>query len=450
MLLGRAPLCRRRVWQPHPTPAPTERRPPRKSGRAARGPREPGPLKGGAAPGLLSHRQEVTGVVLAQVGRFEDGFEAGAVDDNPTAPLLPLRAMGADIFQVFGMDQSYFTRKVTGFLDHKRIHWTLRRCSSTPPDLVARGFPGGMPGVETPQGELMWDSTAMICYLDGRFPAASVLPNDPVCLFLAYLIDDVCDEWLYRPAVGTRWFIAENTQVAGFELARDVTVQLPISADQAREMAAAFVRSSCGPLGVTAENIQAWIDDVLRPWTRVLAQHFESAPYLFGARPSLADFAIFGGSVAHFANDPACRRWLDEDATALVRHTHRLLEPIAQQHGEWLAPGDVPETLIAILAEAGRLYLPWVAAATARGEAEVAFPSGPRTTIRATDFLCDARAVLLARYKALRSAALDAVLDRAGILRFFTDHVSQAGTVPTWNAPPQPRLNRPYPPENER
>jgi hypothetical protein len=138
---------------------------------------------------------------------------------------------------------------------------------------------------------------------------------------------------------------------------------------------------------------------------------------------------------------------LDEDATALVRHTHRLLEPIAQQHGEWLAPGDVPETLIAILAEAGRLYLPWVAAATARGEAEVAFPSGPRTTIRATDFLCDARAVLLARYKALRSAALDAVLDRAGILRFFTDHVSQAGTVPTWNAPPQPRLNRPYPPE---
>jgi glutathione S-transferase len=305
--------------------------------------------------------------------------------------------------------------------------------------------------VETPEGDLMWDSTVMILYLERRFPEPTVLPSDPVASFLCYLIDDICDEWLYRTAVGSRWFIEENTLLGGYELGRDMTFQLPVTADQAHAMTAAFVRSSCGPLGVTAENINCWIDDVLRPWMRVLGTHLAagSTPYLFGARPSLADFAVFGGSAAHFANDPACRRWMDEDAPALVRHTHRILEPYGCEYGDWLEPGEVPETLVAILADAGRLYLPWVSVATLQGEAEVVFSNGQRTAIQATGFLREARAVLLARYRRLRSDALDAVLERAGILRFFADHVAEAGTVPRDDAPPRPRLNRPNPPEGE-
>ena len=359
--------------------------------------------------------------------------------------------IASNVFRVYGVDQSYFTRKVTGYLDHKAIRWTLRRCGGVPPDLAARGFPGGIPAVETPEGELMWDSTAMILHLERRSPEPVVLPPDPVALFLCYLIDDVCDEWLYRTAVGSRWFIEENTRLGGYELGRDMTFQLPVTADQAHAMTAAFVRSSCGPLGVSAENIQSWVEEVLRPWMRVLGTHLaaQPTPYLFGARPSLADFAVFGGSAAHFANDPACRRWMDEDAPALVRHTHRILEPEGRELGDWLAPGEIPDTLVAILADAARLYLPWVSTATVRGEAELVFGSGPRTSIRATDFLKEARAVLLARYRALRSDALDAVLDRAGILRFFADHTGEAGVVPSSDAPPRPRLNRPYPPEGE-
>lgn len=359
--------------------------------------------------------------------------------------------MSNGLFRVFGVDQSFFTRKVTGYLDHKGIRWTYRRCGGVPPELAGRGFPGGIPAVETPEGELMWDSTAMILYLERRVPEPAVLPPDPVAQFLCYLIDDICDEWIYRTAVGSRWFVEENTRLGGYELGRDMTFTLPVSADQAHAMTGAFVRSSCGPLGVSAENIQSWIDEVLRPWMRVLGAHLaaERTPYLFGGRPSLADFAVFGGSAAHFANDPACRRWMDDDAPALVRHTHRILEPYGREPGGWLAAGEVPETLIAIVADAGRLYLPWVSVATIRGDAEVVFSNGQRTRIRATEFLRDARAVLLARYVQLRSDALDAVLERAGILRFFADHANEAGSVPRTDAPPRPRLNRPYPPEGE-
>ena len=355
-----------------------------------------------------------------------------------------------DTFQVFGANQSYFTRKMTGYLDYKGIHWRLWRVGGMPPDLVARGFPGGIPAIETPEGELMWDSTAMIEYLERRCPEPAVLPADPVLLFLCYLVDDLCDEWLYRPAVGSRWFIEENTRAGGYELGREMAVRLPLSGDQAHAMTAAFVRSSCGPLGVTAENIQSWVDEVLRPWMRTLGAQLETTPYLLGSRPSLADFAIFGGSAAHYANDPACRRWMDEDAPAMVRHFHRILEPWGGEPGEWLAPDGLPETLIAVLAHAGRLYLPWVARASVDGAAEVVFASGQRVRIAATEFLIDARATLLGRYRALRSARLDAVLERADILRYFADHVDQARAVPDRESPPRPRLNRPYPPENER
>jgi Glutathione S-transferase, N-terminal domain len=73
----------------------------------------------------------------------------------------------SDVYRVHGMMKSYFTRKMTGYLDYKRIPWVLRRFPGMSPAAMAAGYPGGMPAVETPAGEFMWDSTAMIHHLDG-------------------------------------------------------------------------------------------------------------------------------------------------------------------------------------------------------------------------------------------------------------------------------------------
>src|SRR5881396_3293816 len=218
------------------------------------------------------------------------------------------------------------------------------------------------------------------------------------------------------------------------------------SCDQAHAAVSAHVLSSCPPLGVTAETIQLWVDDVLRPWMRVLVSHLARRPYLFGERPSLADFALFGGNAAHFTNVPLCRRWVEEDGPAVVEHTHRLLEPEDQEFGSWDDPSRVHDTLIAVLAELGKRYLPWVSRACVDGVADVVFPNGTCVPVRATDFLRDARATLLARYLEHRSERLDAVLERAGILPFFADHVGLAGPIPDVREPPRPALNRPFPP----
>jgi glutathione S-transferase len=353
-------------------------------------------------------------------------------------------------FRVYGMAQSYFTRKMTGYLDYKGLDWSFRRSAGISPEARAAGWPGGFPALRTPEGEFMWDSSAMIHYLEARQPEPGVFPPDPVRRFLDYAIEDVLDEWLYRPAVGTRWYLPENTAVGGLELARDVSLEMPLPWPALRAAVETYTRSTCPPMGVTAANVGSWVDEVIRPWQRVVGAHLAGHAFFFGSRPALADFALFGANAAHFTNDPLCRLWIEEDAPAAVRHTHRLLQPDDVDFGAWDAGDGVPDTLVAVLADLGRLYLPWVSRATREGSAELVFASGQRVSIAATEFLVEARAVLLARYRALRSDALDAVLERAGILRYFEGFMDQAASsTPEWTRPPRPVLNRPYPPPAE-
>lgn len=348
------------------------------------------------------------------------------------------------VYRVHGMMQSYFTRKMTGYFDYKGIPWRFRPFGGMSPAALAAGFPGGVPMVETPDGEMMWDSTAMIHHLERRFPEPAVLPDDPVLRFLAYVVEDFSDEWLYRPAVGTRWLFPENAALAGFELARDVAAVMPLPADQAHLAVGAHVRSSLPALGVDESNVKTWVEDTLRPWVSLFGAHLADRPYLLGGRPSLADFALFGGNAAHFTNDPACRRWVDADAPAVVAHTTRLLTPEDQPAGDW--DDEPPATLVALIREIARTYLPWVTGACTDGTAEAVFGDGTRIAIAATPFLRAARGTLLARYRLLRSDRLDAILATAGALSFFADWIGTAGDIPDDREPPRPALNRPFPP----
>jgi glutathione S-transferase len=352
-------------------------------------------------------------------------------------------------YLVYGADQSFFTRKLEGALAYKGIRFERRRSVGAVPEARAAGWPGGIPVVRAPGGEWAWDTTALLHHFEHRFPEPALLPPDPVQRFLDAALEDFADEWLYRPAVGSRWHFAENHAVGGFELARDATHELPLDADRAYAIVREHVTATTAPFGVTAENVQAWVDDALRPWQRKAGALLARRPYLFGERPALADFGCFGGCAAHFVNDPLCRRWLDADAPALVKHTQRLLEPSAQRFGEWAKPDDAPPELIALLAELGRHYLPWVSRAARDGAAPLALAG---TDVAATPFLVESRRVLLARFRALRSDALDSLLDRAGILRFYADYVRDAGPIPDPRRLPQPRLNRPFAPpwEQER
>jgi glutathione S-transferase len=87
-------------------------------------------------------------------------------------------------YRVYGMSQSYFTRKLTGYLDYKAIPYLMRRFVGGNHAARQAGWPGAMPLVMTPAGDFMWDTTAMIHHLESRFPEPSVFPADPVLRFI--------------------------------------------------------------------------------------------------------------------------------------------------------------------------------------------------------------------------------------------------------------------------
>ncbi|HXK25035.1 MAG TPA: glutathione S-transferase N-terminal domain-containing protein [Myxococcota bacterium] len=69
-------------------------------------------------------------------------------------------------YRLHGMMQSYFTRKMTGYLEYKRIPYQLRRFYGMSEESLRAGFPGGIPAVQTPDGE--WHSSACFVPLPGR------------------------------------------------------------------------------------------------------------------------------------------------------------------------------------------------------------------------------------------------------------------------------------------
>jgi glutathione S-transferase len=347
-------------------------------------------------------------------------------------------------FLVHGLTVSYFTRKVTGYLDHAGLPWRLRPSIGLNLEARAAGWNGGIPVVTTPDGELIWDSTSIILHLDRRHPGRSILPDDPTLAFLAHLLDDFSDEWLYRHAVGTRWLYPENRASGSWDIAREGALEFPGGIGATRAAVTEAMTACLPRLGTTPENIDAWVRQSLMPWQRTLAAHVATHGYLLGGRPSLADFALFGGNVAHFVNDPVCCGWVEDEAPAVVAYTHAMLAPVGEPTAPWLDATALPDSLIALLAETGRHYQPWVTAATREGSAVVAFDGGADAAISTTDFLTDARGTLLARYVAARSPALDAVLERAGILHLFADHVERATTIPDPIALPRPADNQPF------
>ena len=76
--------------------------------------------------------------------------------------------MSENLYYVYGMTQSYFTRKITGYLDYKKIPWRLCRFTGNNPEVLRAGWTDGIPAVKTPEGEFMWDSTPVIHHRHGH------------------------------------------------------------------------------------------------------------------------------------------------------------------------------------------------------------------------------------------------------------------------------------------
>jgi glutathione S-transferase len=67
-----------------------------------------------------------------------------------------------------------------------------------------------IPGLETPEGWFIHDSTPIGLMLNAKYPDRPIMPSAPVQRIAAHLLEDWADEWFGRYAISSRWCYPHN------------------------------------------------------------------------------------------------------------------------------------------------------------------------------------------------------------------------------------------------
>ncbi len=247
--------------------------------------------------------------------------------------------------KVYGSRVSYYTGKLEAYLRYKGIAYERAHMPYNDAKRVKEKA-GSIqhPLVERDDGRWMSDTTPILFQFEKEYPGSSILPGNPVVAFVARLIEDYADEWLWRSAMHYRWsyglsrlLLAEilTEELRGSSLPLPEFVKRRIIKFRQRHF---FVRRD----GV---NKQTW-DHVEQGYLNALyhmSTMLENRPYLLGDAPSLADFGLMAPMFRHFSQDPVPAEIMRTRAPTVYEWVARM----------WNARGDKPQFLSEVPDDAG-------------------------------------------------------------------------------------------------
>jgi glutathione S-transferase len=264
-------------------------------------------------------------------------------------------------YRIFGVEHSPFSVKVRSYFRYKGIsHEWIVRNNTTMPEYQKYAKLPIVPLVVTPDDEAIQDSTPIIERVEADHAEPSIHPTDGPSKFLSCLIEEFGDEWGNKWMLHYRWAREADQIVASRGLVAEMMPDLP--EDKRNEMAAGIAERMKGRVwfvgssDVTAAQIEdSWVEGL-----GLLEAHLQGRAYLFGARPSFADFGLWG-QVYNCTLDPTPGGILREKAPAVEAWVARMLEPKAE--GDFESWDALAPTLTPFIARmCGALFLPWTVA----------------------------------------------------------------------------------------
>ncbi|MBL6954397.1 MAG: glutathione S-transferase [Alphaproteobacteria bacterium] len=283
-----------------------------------------------------------------------------------------MSAAANDRYRLLGTLGSPYSMKLRAIMRYRRLphDWVLRTTRNRAETEDVK--PNLLPMLRYP-GERRYrvDSTPLAYDLEARHPGQrSIIPDDPGLAFLCHLLEDMADEWLTKAMFHYRWFYAADIDYAAHWIADD---GFPDTRGPERDAAAKqFADRQIGRMpivGCTPENAPV-IEDSFHRILALLESRVSVYDFLFGSRPSLGDFGLFG-QLKTLSTDPTPMAIMRAEAMKTESWV-RQLDDASGIEGEWLAPGaDLPPATLGLLQLTGEYYLPFLlanAAATERGE----------------------------------------------------------------------------------
>lgn len=221
-------------------------------------------------------------------------------------------------FTLFRMDISYFSGKLEAYLQYKGIPFEkVEAHHKVLFDIFKKTGTMKVPAIKTADGLWLKDSTPMIRWFEEQYPAKPVVPADPALAFVASLIEDYGDEWLWRPAMWWRWVPKGSRRLLGYRIATEVLSSLPIPTFIAAPYFAWRQKKTWLDWdGMTTANSNQ-IRDMYTEQLAALESIFSRQKFLLGAQPSVADYGYFASMFRHFGNDPESSVVMRQQAPAV-------------------------------------------------------------------------------------------------------------------------------------
>jgi len=336
---------------------------------------------------------------------------------------------------LYGSNGSPYSIKVRSLMRYRRIAYTWQRLWQWLEDggsvsEVRAVESQRMPLLRFDDGQLVQGSTNIALDLERRMAtlARSVIPRDPATAFLVHLVEDYADEWWMKSAFAWRWILQDEKAVKMSAHHAVADILTPASREEVRSTARKFMtrqrlRTALMGVGDGTGVVNSMQRDLL-----AIEQHLESANrFLFGTRPSLADFAIHG-QIAQLVVDGEPSSWLRENTPRLFAWA-LALEESSGIEGLWADLSDgVHPVVTSMLKNIGRYYLPYLVAnaeAFDKGlsEFEYSLPGGDVVSQPPIDHQRESLKEIQGRYAGLSTRAkakLEDILIETNTLPFLS------------------------------
>lgn len=263
-----------------------------------------------------------------------------------------------------GVPASPYTRKMLAVLRYRRIPYRMIINDRNVDDGMPKPKVELLPTFFLPDDagtlQAVVDSTPIIRRLEREVAGRSVLPTDPVMRFVDELLEDYADEWLTKPMFHYRWRFAADIDKAGSILPRWRRIDAPEATHQA--MKAEFSARQISRLRFvgSSDTTAPVIEGSYRRFLDILERHLAVQPFLMGMRPGASDFGIYGQltQLGHFDPTPAA---LTLTAAPRVYAWVGLVDDLSglePEDGGWTRADAMPATLVELLREVGRVYVP--------------------------------------------------------------------------------------------
>jgi glutathione S-transferase len=252
--------------------------------------------------------------------------------------------------RLYGVPHSLYTGIARCYLRTQGIAYT--EVLNLDPDFSNRILPAIqrsiIPVLETPQGEIVQDSLDIIDHFEQQGVPYSAYPDGLLQRVLSVIVAYYGTQAMLPHAMHYRW--THRDQQEGFLRDQFAAGAGAAMADKIMSRMNAYLPQ----LGVDAHTIPE-IESSYLQLLDTLNAHFSEHPYLFGGRPSLADYGLIGPMFAHLGRDPVPGNIMKTRAPKVFRWVERMTAPGLDTpefpgYGDaYLADDAIPATLEPLL-----------------------------------------------------------------------------------------------------